>query len=134
MSPTKSELDALARREHPEPHAILGAHPAANGNGGVVIRALRPSAESVSVKPAKGKTVVLEQIHPAGIFEGEIENAKLPLRYKLKVDYGPGGKFTLEDPYAFLPTLGELDLHLMAKATTSRSTTSSALMSVSTRA
>jgi 1,4-alpha-glucan branching enzyme len=114
MSPTKSELDALARREHPDPHAILGAHPAGD-DGGVVIRALRPSAESVSVKPSKGKTVVLEQIHPAGIFEGEIENAKLPLRYKLKVDYGPGGKFTVDDPYAFLPTLGELDLHLIAE-------------------
>jgi 1,4-alpha-glucan branching enzyme len=114
MSPTKSELDALARREHPEPHAILGAHPAGD-NGGVVIRALRPSAESVSVKPSKGKTVALEQIHPAGIFEGTIENAKLPLRYKLKVDYGAGGKFTLDDPYAFLPTLGELDLHLIAE-------------------
>jgi 1,4-alpha-glucan branching enzyme len=114
MSPTKSELDALARREHPEPHAILGAHPAGD-DGGVVIRTLRPSAESVSVKPSKGKSVVLKQIHPAGIFEGEIENAKLPLRYKLKVDYGPGGKFTLDDPYAFLPTLGELDLHLIAE-------------------
>jgi len=114
MSPTKSELDAIARREHPDPHAILGAHPAGN-DGGVVIRALRPSAESVSVKPSKGKTVALEQIHPAGIFEGTIENAKLPLRYKLKVDYGPGGKFTLDDPYAFLPTLGELDLHLIAE-------------------
>ena len=52
---------------------------------------------------------------PAGIFEGEIEGAKLPLRYKLKVDYGPGGKFTLEDPYAFLPTLGDIDLHLMGE-------------------
>jgi 1,4-alpha-glucan branching enzyme len=112
MTPTKSALDALARREHPEPHAILGAHPT---DGGVVIRALRPSAESVSVKPSKGKAVALSQIHPAGIFEGEIADAKLPLRYKLKVDYGPGGKFTLEDPYAFLPTLGELDLHLIAE-------------------
>jgi 1,4-alpha-glucan branching enzyme len=113
MSPTTTDLDALARREHPEPHAILGAHPAANG--GVIVRALRPSAESVSVKPSKGRTVALKQIHPAGIFEGEIKNATLPLQYKLKVDYGPGGKFTLEDPYAFLPTLGELDLHLIAE-------------------
>ena len=113
MSPTTSELDALANREHPEPHAILGAHPA--DDGAVVIRVLRPAAESVSVKPSKGRAVALEQIHPAGIFEGEINDAKLPLRYKLKVDYGPGGKFTLEDPYAFLPTLGELDLHLIGE-------------------
>ncbi len=85
-----------------EPHAILGAHPGTATAGWSSARC-DPSAESVSVKPAKGKSVALEQIHPAGIFEGEIADAKLPLRYKLKVDYGPGGKFTLEDPYAFLP-------------------------------
>jgi 1,4-alpha-glucan branching enzyme len=113
MTVAAADLDALAKREHASPHSILGAHP--NGNGGVVIRALRPSAQSVSVKPSKGKTVALQQIHPAGIFEGEIPDAKLPLRYKLKVDYGPGGKFTLEDPYAFLPTLGDIDLHLMGE-------------------
>jgi 1,4-alpha-glucan branching enzyme len=108
----KSELDQLARREHREPHAVLGAHPV---DGGVVVRALRPSALSVSVKPGKGKTVPMTQIHPAGIFEGEIAGAELPLRYKLKVDYGEGGKFTLHDPYSFLPTLGELDLHLIGE-------------------
>jgi 1,4-alpha-glucan branching enzyme len=108
----QSELDAIARREHSEPHAVLGAHAA---NGGVVVRAFRPSAKSVAVKPSKGKSVELERIHPAGIFEGEIPDAKLPLRYKLKVDYGPGGKFTLEDPYSFTPTLGELDLHLIGE-------------------
>ena len=41
MKVAKSELDALARREHGQPHAILGAH--ATGDG-VVIRALRPGA------------------------------------------------------------------------------------------
>jgi 1,4-alpha-glucan branching enzyme len=107
-----AELDALARREHGQPHAILGAHPA---GGGVVIRTLRPGALKVAVKPAKGKSVELTQIHPSGIFEGTIEGAKLPLRYQLKVDYGAGGKFTIEDPYSFAPTLGELDLHLIGE-------------------
>jgi 1,4-alpha-glucan branching enzyme len=108
----KADLDALARREHAEPHSILGAHPSA---GGVVVRTLRPSALKVSVKPAKGKSVELKEIHPGGIFEGEIKGAEMPLRYKLKLDYGPGGKFTVEDPYSFLPTLGELDLHLIGE-------------------
>jgi 1,4-alpha-glucan branching enzyme len=108
-----SELDALARREHTQPHAILGAHPA---DGGVVVRAFRPGAVKVSVKPAKGKSVELEQVHAAGIFEGVIKGAEMPFRYKLKVDYGSaGGKFTVEDPYAFTPTLGELDLHLLGE-------------------
>jgi 1,4-alpha-glucan branching enzyme len=112
VSVTSTELDALARREHGQPHAVLGAHP---GDGGVVVRAFRPAATKVSVKPAKGKSVELEQIHPAGIFEGTIKGADLPLRYRLKVDYGPGGKFILEDPYAFTPTLAELDLHLIGE-------------------
>ncbi len=108
----KSELDALVRREHPQPHEILGAH---RVDGGVVVRALRPSAESVTVKPATGRSVKLEQIHPGGIFEGELDGAKLPLHYQLDVDYGPAGRFTLHDPYAFVPTIGELDLHLMGE-------------------
>jgi len=112
MSIATSELEALARREHGQPHAILGAHPS---DDGVVVRALRPAALKVSVKPAKGKSVTLAQIHPAGIFEGVIPGATLPLRYKLKVDYGEAGTFTLQDPYRFTPTVGELDLHLIGE-------------------
>ena len=112
MTVATAELDALARRAHGHPHAVLGPHA---DDGGVVVRVLRPAAAKVSVKPAKGKSVELEQIHPAGIFEGMIEGARLPLRYKLKVDYGESGKYTLEDPYAFAPTLSELDLHLIGE-------------------
>jgi 1,4-alpha-glucan branching enzyme len=112
MSVAPSELDALVRREHTQPHAVLGAHSA---NGGVVVRALRPAAVKVSVKPSKGKSVTLKQIHPGGVFEGMVQGAELPLHYKLKVDYGDGGKFQIEDPYAFPPTLGELDLHLISE-------------------
>ena len=123
MSATRvapTELDALARREHAQPHSVLGAH---QTNGSVVIRTLRPAAHTVRVKPAKGKAVELEQIHPAGIFEGTIKGAQLPLRYKLNVDYGTAGKFTLEDPYAFAPTLGELDLHLIGEVRHERTRT-----------
>jgi hypothetical protein len=108
-----AQLDLLAHRDHPEPHAVLGAHPGAK-DGRVIVRALRPAAQTVTVHPAQGKAVQLTQIHPAGIFEGELAG-ELPLRYELEVDYGPGGTFRIADPYAFLPTLGELDLHLMGE-------------------
>ena len=39
-----AELDAIVRREHGQPHSILGAHPT---GGGVVIRAFRPAARAV---------------------------------------------------------------------------------------
>jgi 1,4-alpha-glucan branching enzyme len=109
-----SELDSLVRREHPDPHSVLGAHPV---DGGVAVRALRPAAQAITVHPGgeKSTDVALEQIHPGGVFEGVVEGAKLPFRYRLEVDYGPAGTFTIDDPYAFGPTLGELDLHLISE-------------------
>ena len=32
--------------------------------------------------------------------------------YRVEVDYGQG-TITVDDPYRFLPTLGEMDLHLV---------------------
>ena len=51
-------------------------------------------------------------MHPGGVFAGELANATLPLVYELEVVYGDGNTFTMTDPYAFAPTLGELDIHL----------------------
>jgi 1,4-alpha-glucan branching enzyme len=107
-----SELEALVRREHPDPHTILGAHEI---DGDVVIRAFRPAACEIRAELDNGSEVALEQIHAGGVFEGTVEDAGLPLRYRLEVDYGDAGSFTIDDPYAFWPTLGELDLHLISE-------------------
>jgi 1,4-alpha-glucan branching enzyme len=107
-----TELDALIRREHTNPHAVLGPHAA---EGGVVIRALRPSARAITAQLEGASAVELELIHPGGVFEGVADGAELPLRYRLEIDYGDAGTFTIEDPYAFEPTIGELDLHLIAE-------------------
>jgi 1,4-alpha-glucan branching enzyme len=105
------ELERLVRREHNDPHAILGAHPHADG---VVIRALRPAAAAVRAV-VDGQAVALEQIHPGGIFEGLVDGAELPLHYTFEVDYPDLGTVELEDPYRFLPTIGDLDLHLIGE-------------------
>jgi len=112
MSLATTELEALVRREHSNPHAVLGAHA---DDGGVVVRTLRPAACAVTALPDGQPAVELQQIHPGGVFEGVIEDAELPLHYQLDVDYGDGGKFTIEDPYAFVPTIGELDQHLIGE-------------------
>jgi 1,4-alpha-glucan branching enzyme len=104
-----TELDTLVRREHHDPHSILGAHPA---DDGLVVRAYRPGACAVTAQLEAGDDVELEEIHPAGVFEGLAQAAELPLRYRLEVDYGSAGTFTFADPYSFEPTLGELDTYL----------------------
>ena len=92
-----------------DPHAYLGAHPA---EGGVVIRAYRPGALSVRVLPMG---VELERLGDDGVFEGTVEGAELPLDYELEVGYPAGDSYVLRDPYAFLPTVGELDVHLASE-------------------
>jgi 1,4-alpha-glucan branching enzyme len=104
-----SDVERLIARDHPEPHAFLGAHP--DGDGGIVVRAFRPAAERVVVHTGRTK-VELEQTHPAGLFEGTVKRRKLPLKYELQVDYPDGESFPVQDPYRFAPTIGELDLHL----------------------
>ncbi len=109
MSPTTS--DALRRvidRDSADPHAYLGAHPS---TGGVVLRTFRPDATKVVARVDGGTEVELHAIHPDGVFEGEVRGASLPLRYEYEVAYA-AGTFTLRDPYAFPPTLGDVDIYL----------------------
>ena len=89
-----------------DPHAYLGAHAV---KGGVMVRAYRPDAESIRVLPMG---VELDQRDGNGVFEGVVKGAELPLEYELQVSYPAGDSYVLRDPYSFLPTLGELDVHL----------------------
>ena len=103
---------------------MLGAHPARRGCGSA---STGPDAERSwpSWRPASG-AVELRRTHPAGLFEGAVEGAALPLRYELEVRYPDGHELRLRDPYAFPPTLGELDLHLVVEGRHESSTSGSA--------
>ncbi len=107
-----SAVDELVEGRLADPHSLLGPHPQ---NGGVVVRAFRPEAESVRVRVEGSDPVELVQAHPAGLFEGELEGVELPLRYRLEVSYAEGATLVVDDPYSFPPTLGDLDLHLASE-------------------
>src|SRR5579875_1070997 len=112
-----AELDAIAHREHGNPHTVLGAHPKRSG---VVIRALRPGATAVTAlidgsDSAEDSRVELKCVHPVGIFQGTLKGASMPLSYRIEAAYGDQLTHTQVDPYVFLPTLGELDLYLIGE-------------------
>ena len=93
-----------------DPHSVLGAHEA--DDGGVVVRAYRRRrSRCASSRPG----VEAELNDPSGLWEALLPKATLPLDYELEIEYANGDTFTLRDPYAFLPTLGELDLHLVGE-------------------
>ncbi|MEV4991930.1 1,4-alpha-glucan branching enzyme [Streptomyces niveus] len=108
-----SDRHRLLHGSHHDPHGVLGAHP---GKGGVVFRALRPYAKAVTVV-GEG---LRAQLHDDGdgFFSGVLPWRQVP-QYTLVVRYGATDgevdEVEVQDPYRFLPTLGDLDLHLIGE-------------------
>ncbi|WP_232421876.1 1,4-alpha-glucan branching protein GlgB [Nocardioides sp. Iso805N] len=99
------ELARIVAGEHRSPHGVLGAHPHA---GGVTVRALKPLADAVVVRWPDGEAELTHEYD--GIWAGVLPLAEVP-DYRLAVTYA-GEEHVVDDPYRFLPSIGELDLHL----------------------
>ncbi len=102
------ELDRLVGGAHHSPHDVLGPH--VHGNR-VTVRALRPWAREVTVVYG-GRRAKLRHEHE-GVWVGTLPVPQVP-DYRLEVTYDEGTVVT-DDPYRFLPTLGEVDLHLIGE-------------------
>jgi 1,4-alpha-glucan branching enzyme len=103
-------LAQVAAGAHHNPHGVLGAHP---GPAGVTIRTLRPFAASVAAVLSTGERVELTHEWD-GIWTALMPTADVT-DYRLAVAYDGIGETTVDDPYRFLPTLGEVDLHLIGE-------------------
>ena len=104
-----ADVERLIGLRHSDPHSILGAHP---GPAGVTIRAFRPGANEVSVVAGAADAWRMARIDQRGLFEVLIKDRTDVFPYQLRARYAGGEVVTVRDPYAFLPTIGSLDLHL----------------------
>jgi len=103
------ELGATATGSYHDPHSVLGAHEYA---GGVTVRTLAPLAHEVAVLLPDGTAVPMEHEYD-GIWVVALARPELP-SHRLRVTWTQGAEpVELEEPYRFLPTIGELDLHLI---------------------
>ncbi|MEU8100134.1 1,4-alpha-glucan branching enzyme [Streptomyces rubiginosohelvolus] len=98
----------LLAGDHHAPHDVLGAHPIP---GGVLVRALRPFARTVTVLA----TGLRAELHDDGdgFFSGVLPVPQVPA-YRLEVAYDDN-TVEVEDPYRFWPAIGDLDLHLIGE-------------------
>ncbi len=103
-----TSLASLVDGTHSQPHQLLGAHADADG---VTVRVLRPDATEVDV--VVGEQRFAMQHEYSGVWVTELPMTTVP-DYRLAVSYG-GDKLPADDPYRFLPTLGEIDQHLISE-------------------
>ena len=103
-------VSALVEGRHPRPHDALGQHPATVGGvDGFVIRAVRPLAASVTAVQKDGTRIPLEHV-ASGLWHGFAPGAGQA--YTLEAAYADAPNWTTDDPYRFVPTVGEVDLYL----------------------
>ncbi|GAA4046937.1 hypothetical protein GCM10023063_37730 [Arthrobacter methylotrophus] len=106
-------LGRVAAGAHHAPHSVLGAH--LDDHGHVTIRTVKHLAASATVVTEAGSTpmthesdgvwvAVLEPVQPGHVPD-----------YRLEVVYGDSDPVTINDPYHYLPTVGEVDLHLIGE-------------------
>jgi len=98
-------LSQLIDSESHDPHTILGIHK--HAGKGKIVRLWRPGAQKVYLE-IFGEVVEAKKVHDAGLFEYLVGNDIMANDYRV---YHTNGLLA-HDPYAFLPTFGELDAHL----------------------
>jgi len=104
-------LDQIGTGSHPFPHDHLGIHKTKDG---FVIRTLRPLAKKVSAILDSGKVLELTHIY-RGVWEAKLTGTSLP-DYRIETLYEQSDQpWVADDPYRHLPTVGELDLHLISE-------------------
>lgn len=103
------DVSRLLARSHHSPHSFLGAHPFDDDH--TIVRVYRPGAgtvEAVIGDDRIGMTRLVDEGVFAVVVPGPVPD------YRLAVHYGER-ELLVDDPYRWLPTLGELDCHLISE-------------------
>lgn len=111
---SQNDLDLVATGSHYSPHSVLGHHAGQDGSGHAIttIRVRRPLAETVTAITDGGDRTALDHVR-SGIWEGTHPGAPVP--YRIEATYASAPAWIADDPYRFVPTVGDLDLHLIAE-------------------
>ncbi|TDE95997.1 1,4-alpha-glucan branching protein GlgB [Occultella glacieicola] len=101
-------LGVVAHGEHYAPHDVLGPH-LDDDHGLVTIRTVRHLATGVTIVTPEGRHDARHE--DFGVWVVALPADEVP-DYRVEVTY-ESGTVTTDDPYRFLPTLGEVDQHLI---------------------
>ena len=110
MNIPPQELDRLLNGSHFNPHSLLGKHVI---DGQVIFRTLKP--EAISVDLHFRNSILPMSLEAPGVWTRSVNDAEDDSpNYFFDTQY-ESGSFHSFDPFAFLPTLGDTDLHLISE-------------------
>ena len=102
-------IASIVSGSHPQPHDTLGQHAFEDG---FVVRVVRPLAETVTAVRRDGSRVELTHVAD-GLWQAFLPG--LGQAYELETTYGGAPPWTTDDPYRFVPSVGEMDLYLFGE-------------------
>ncbi len=100
---------------HNDPFSVLGIHKETDFDGvsAIVVRTIQPQAVSVMVIDQRtGEELPADRMGDSCLFQLTKRGESSFFPYRLKIFLSDGSFYELEDPYRFLPVLGETDLYL----------------------
>ena len=121
MPSTLSDWDTqrIVNASHDNPFAVLGPQQVGED---LAVRIFLPTAAEVTVvNKASGQEHRCARIHDTGLYEALVPDTPIAgFSYYLKAVNSQGGAWIAEDPYAFGPILGDLDIHLFSEGSHER--------------
>lgn len=116
----QGDLDQVSNTAFYNPHAILGGHLAEGENAKyTTVRVLRPFAKTVTIVTQAGEYAATHEFN--GVFVAVIPSTvnedggySVP-DYRVKVAYDGVPETVQDDPYRYLPTVGEMDMYLFGE-------------------
>ena len=112
-------LDSVSNAEFYNPHEVLGGHLGIGEHEDcVTVRVLRPLAKTVTIVTQDGEYEASHEYN--GVFMAVIpavatETGHAVPDYRVRTSYEDGPTIVEDDPYRYLPTLGEMDTYLFGE-------------------
>ncbi|WP_448212772.1 1,4-alpha-glucan branching protein GlgB [Colwellia sp. MEBiC06753] len=111
---SKATVNAIINAKVTQPYQTFGLQTCID-SGYLTITTFDPNAETIEViEQSSGKSVAkLDKVDDAGVFYKKLRR-KVPFTYKLRTLVNDKSQL-ITDPYQFSPSLGDLDIHLLAE-------------------
>ncbi len=114
----RKALGALLAGRSTDPHALLGVHPTTDDSGDRIVCAWHPEAVAAMYMLPDGSPRPLARVDDTSLFTARVGRATpLGEHPRIRFEFHGGATSEREDPYSFLPTVGEQDQYFFGEGT-----------------